>query len=262
MTDEEKTQELLQERLDTVAEFYEALYHDLKTPMTILFNNVMAMEKIEELPKVAVTYLEEIKRSSFRMAKLVRDANDRVRLNQGLLMPRYVMADGVALIKNICDSAHVLMLNKNIRIIFSSPVSSFGMAMDQQMWERIVLNLLANAKDYSFWGDEIHCSIDIKDDVFSVTIRDFGKGVPPELASSIFARYTGDTGRGLRSGLGLYIVKELSTLMGGEVQIKSADPGTEVTINVPVFYTEEQQEIMIIDDFFSDNMVQMELSSI
>ena len=248
--------------LDSVTGFYEALYHDLKTPMTILFNNIIALERIDGLPKIALDYLEAIKRSSFRMAKLVRDANDRVRLSQGLFVPRYVMTDGVALIKNICESAHVLMLNKNIRIVFSSPVPTFKMAMDQQMWERIILNLLANAKDYSYWGDEIHCKINIKDGNFSVSIRDFGKGIAPELANKIFLRYKGDTGRGLRSGLGLYIVKELSTLMNGEVQIYNANPGTEVLINVPVFHTEEQQEIMTIDDFFSDNMIQMELSSI
>ena len=136
------------------------------------------------------------------------------------------------------------------------------MAMDRQMWERIVLNLLANSKDFSYPGGEIHCNVSVEDNKLVVSIRDFGKGVPQELVSDIFSRYTGETKRGLRSGLGLYIVKELVTLMEGDVALSRAEPGTEVVIRAPIFQTEEKQVTMTVDDFFSDNMVQMELSNI
>ena len=251
-----------QDWLDTVAGFYEALYHDLKTPMAILFNYVQAMEKINGLPADAEEYLAGIKRSSFRMAKLIQDANDRSRLKQGLLRPRYVMTDAVAVIRDICDNAHALMLTKNINIVFNTPVHAFIMAMDRQLWERIVLNLLANAKDYSFQGSEIHCNILIEKDKFVLSIRDFGKGISPERVEDVFALYEGDTRRGLRSGLGLYIVRELTKLMDGEVRLLPANPGTEVIISTPASHKPDEQEIMTVDDFFADNMVQMELSHI
>lgn len=248
--------------LDTVTDYYEALYHDLKTPLAILFNHVQAMEKIESLPKNAAECLAEIKRSSFRMAKLVRDANDRSRLNQGLLRPRYVMTDAVALIKSICETAQALMRTKDIDIVFESVEKSIPMAMDRQIWERIVLNLLANSKDYSYRGGEICVSLKKSSDDFILSVRDYGKGIPEEFTAHVFSRYMGETDRGLRSGLGLYIVRELTALMDGDAQLLRANPGTEVVIKAPVFFTEDEQEIMTVDDFFSDNMVQMELSNI
>lgn len=251
-----------QDWLDTVTGYYEALYHDLKAPMAILFNHLQTMERMEGLPPAALCCLSEIKRSSFRMAKLVRDANDRSRLNAGLLRPRYVMTDAVALLENICETAHALMRTKNIKIIFDSSMPCFEMAMDRQLWERIVLNLLANGKDFSYPGGEIHVSVQTEGSDFILSIRDYGTGVPKDIAAHVFNRYVGDTGRGVRSGLGLYIVKELVALMDGDVQLVRANPGTEVVIRSPVFYTEGEQEIMTVDDFFSDNMVQMELSNI
>jgi len=251
-----------QDWLETVTGYYEALYHDLKTPLAILFNHVQAMEKIEGMPRNAATCLAEIKRSSFRMAKLVRDANDRARLNQGLLRPRYVMTDAVALLGSICETAQALMRTKDINIVFDSTEKSISMAMDRQIWERIVLNLLANGKDYSYQGGKIHVSLRRSGGNFVLTVRDYGKGVPENLAAHVFDRYIGDTDRGLRSGLGLFIVKELTALMEGEVQLNRVNPGTQVTISAPVFYTEDEQEAITVDDFFSDNMVQMELSNI
>ena len=251
-----------QDWLDTVTGYYEALYHDLKAPMAILFNQVQSMEKMKGLTPDAVECLAEIKRSSFRMAKLVRDANDRSRLNQGLLRPRYIMTDAVALLFNICDSAQALMYTKDIKIVFESQKPSFYMAMDRQLWERIILNLLANGKDYSYEGGKICVNLKFDSNDLVLSIRDFGTGVPDGMADHIFSRHAGDTGRGLRSGLGLYIVKELVTLMDGEIQLVRANPGTEVVIRAPVSHMEDEQETMTVDDFFSDNMVQMELSNI
>lgn len=251
-----------QDWLDTVAGYYEALYHDLKAPMAILFNHLQTMERMDGLTPPATECLNEIKRASFRMAKLVRDANDRLRLSQGMLRPRYTMTDAVALMRDICETAQALMRTKDIHIIFESPGDSFDMAMDRQLWERIVLNLLANGKDFSYRGGEIHVSLKMDGADFFLSIRDFGTGVPENMAGHVFARYSGDTSRGLRSGLGLYIVKELVTLMGGDVQLIRANPGTEVLIQAPIFYTEDEQITMTVDDFFSDNMVQMELSNL
>ena len=250
-----------QDWLDTVAGYYEALYHDLKAPMAILFNHVQNMERMDGLTVSAMECLSEIKRASFRMAKLVRDANDRSRLNAGLLRPRYVMTDAVALMENICETAQALMRTKDINIIFDSYVPHFLMAMDRQLWERIVLNLLANGKDYSYRGGEIKVSLQMDGSDFILSIRDYGIGLK-DATQMVFSRYVGDTGRGLRSGLGLYIVKELVALMNGDVQLVHANPGTEVVIRAPVFYAEDEQETMTVDDFFSDNMVQMELSNL
>jgi hypothetical protein len=58
-------------------------------------------------------------------------------------------------------------------------------------------------------------------------------------------------------------VKELAQLMGGTVEMRCREPGTELLVRAPLFFTENKPEpIISVDDFFSDNMVQLELSSV
>ncbi|MCL1999652.1 MAG: HAMP domain-containing histidine kinase [Turicibacter sp.] len=250
-----------QEWLNTVTGYYEALYHDLKAPMTMLFNHIQLMEKTEKLSPETSERLSEIKRASFRMAKLVRDANDRMRLSNGMLQPNYMMADAVTTIEDICKEACALMQTKDIDIVFKSSEESIFMAMDKQFWERIVLNILANSRDYSPPGSKIAVNLKMQRNNIILSIRDYGIGIPKDKILDIFSRYEGDTARGLNTGLGLYIVKELLLLMNGSIRFVQAKPGAKVVIKAPIFQIKAEKDSMTVDDFFATNAAQMELSN-
>jgi len=160
-------------------------------------------------------------------------------LNPIVESPRYITLDAVVLLKDICESACALMRHKDIHIQFESDVDYYKMAMDKHLWEKIVLRLLSNAKDYSYQGSKIHCHFHVEGEEAVLSIRDYGDNMPRN------------------SGLELHAVKELAELMGGEVQLIDANPGTTVVVRTPVFFAEYVQEVMPVDDFF--NAVQMEL---
>ena len=244
--------------LDDLPGFYEALYHDLKTPMTVLFNYVKIMESDKELSDASRARLAAIKRATLRIAKLVQDANDRARMNHGLITPEYKKIDGIKLVSRICEDANAALLNA--KLVFSSSRKTCELYLDEKMLERILLNILANAKDFSEEGGLIECETRADDMRFMISVRDYGKGAKG--AKEVFARHSGRTKRGLRSGLGLYITREFINLMDGEILFMNANPGVRIVMSLPIIEREEAPKIERANDFFYNNVVSMELTEL
>jgi len=69
-----------------------------------------------------------------------------------------------------------------------------------------------------------------------LTIKDEGKGIPIEELENLFNRYyrgTNTTTEVSGTGLGLAIAKQLVEAHNGDIQVKSSEFGTIVTITLP-----------------------------
>ena len=72
----------------------------------------------------------------------------------------------------------------------------------------------------------------VNDYELTLTIRDHGSGIPPEIMGSLFEPYQSTKKSG--SGLGLLIVRRIVREHGGEIEIESkTGEGTTVTISLP-----------------------------
>jgi two-component system OmpR family sensor kinase len=79
------------------------------------------------------------------------------------------------------------------------------------------------------------------DDAVEITVSDNGPGVPPELAETVFERFTrADVARTRSSGgvgLGLSIVAAIVRAHGGDVHLDSEPGRTVVTVRLPAAET-------------------------
>lgn len=103
--------------------------------------------------------------------------------------------------------------------------------------ERILLNLINNAIKYnSKTSKKVSLKIYDKDDFLYFSVKDNGDGISEENLPKItekFYRVSNSSAGGI--GLGLSIVKDLLSEMGGELKITSKlKKGTEVTFSIPV----------------------------
>ncbi len=109
---------------------------------------------------------------------------------------------------------------------------------DATRLEQVVLNLLTNAVKYT--GNGGHIAITAQHDTeLSVTVKDDGTGIPPEMLPHIFdlfvqAGQTRDRSQG-GLGVGLTLAKKLVEMHGGTLTALSdgADRGSEFTIRLP-----------------------------
>jgi len=103
---------------------------------------------------------------------------------------------------------------------------------------KVIFNsLISNA--YNFQIPEnpnklIRLQIDVEEFYASILVEDNGVGISPENLEGVFNLFQRATQNNVGSGLGMYMVKESVTQMGGDIKIDSAVyQGTKVTIKIP-----------------------------
>lgn len=115
---------------------------------------------------------------------------------------------------------------------FSEPVY-----LDEEMWEKIVLNLLSNAFKFTFTGG-ISVRLRLLSETVELTISDTGIGISKEDQPKIFERFHRVSQARSRSyegsGIGLALISELVKLHGGDIGVDSEPgKGTTFTIQIP-----------------------------
>ena len=238
--------------------FYEEVYHDMQAPVSSILQYLQFMEHVEGLPVCALDYMVGIKKNTYRIYKMLRDINDSTRMQNGVMAVHFLNAEITATVRGICEEAGVLTLPMRVRVEFQNHMRQKCMAIDRHILSRILFNLITNAGKYSPKGGRIVVALEERRGFVHISVRDFGTGIRSE--SDVFERYRADK-EGAGIGLGLYIVRELTNLLKGEVNINErVKRGTEVCLTLPILLTDEGAEQLPIDDFFYNNIIQMELA--
>jgi two-component system, NarL family, sensor histidine kinase BarA len=116
-----------------------------------------------------------------------------------------------------------------------------GMHTDRQLLSRIVQNLIDNALKYSPNGSpcEVGARSDGPDHVL-MWVRDHGIGIAPDQVDRIFDRFyqvdSSSTRRFAGAGLGLSMVRDLTTALGGTISVESEmNDGSMFRMRLPVW---------------------------
>ena len=107
---------------------------------------------------------------------------------------------------------------------------------DARLFDRALSNLLDNALRFTPDGGKITIATETKPDRTELAIEDTGCGIPPQHLPRIFDRfYRADSSRSSQgTGLGLALVKSITDLHGGSVEVASeVNRGTTVTLTFP-----------------------------
>lgn len=99
---------------------------------------------------------------------------------------------------------------------------------------QIVINLVDNAIKFSRDADIRRVEIGARlesDNRVRLSVRDYGPGIPREQMKKIFRLFYRPrselTRETVGTGIGLAIVHQLTTAMGGEVDVRNREPGAE-----------------------------------
>ena len=108
---------------------------------------------------------------------------------------------------------------------------------DPARLQQMLLNLLGNAVKFTPEEGHITLTATIEGDMVAIHIEDDGVGIPDELLPHLFDLFT----RGSRTaafeeglGVGLAVVKELATLHGGTIAVRSGERGSVFSLRLPL----------------------------
>lgn len=111
----------------------------------------------------------------------------------------------------------------------------FQVQILKESFNMILVNLIANAIDASPEGGEIKIKLKKKKESFTVSVKDYGTGIPKKYLDSIYNPFFTTKTRKKGNGLGLYIVYNEVQKMNGTINLASEEGyGTEFYLEFPL----------------------------
>lgn len=201
--------------------------HELKTPMTTISGFIDGILDGTVPPERRTDYLRIVSEETKRLSRLVGVMLNLSRIDSGQLRINPVSFDLTATTCEVLLSFEQRIEQKCLSIEGLDRCEPQMVVADYDLLQQVVYNLLDNAVKFTEEGGTISLSLVHDTDRTIVTVRNTGDGIPAVEMPHIFERfYKSDRSRGLDksgTGLGLYIVKTVIDLHGGEITVRSVE---------------------------------------
>ncbi len=217
--------------------FLSSVTHELRSPLSSLQLAFETLRSRELEPEMRDKMLEMSLSDIERLVRLVDQILVSARLDRGILLfsEETEDIDLPRLIRSISESSSYLDRSLPERLQIKCDKDLYLNAPRPAM-TLILGNLIENCVKYSRAGTPIEVSINIKKDLMSFRIQDQGFGLTKKDRRRVFKMFhRGDdaTKKAITgTGLGLFIVREATQLLGGKVWAESDGPGKGSTFCV------------------------------
>ena len=235
-----RSEKIQQETDRTRKEWIANITHDLKTPLSPVKGYAELLADGSSLDLQAVQdYGKTILKNVNHMEKLMNDLKLTYQLEAGAIpyTPQEIRI--VRFLKELVIDIANDPAFSNRAIEFESNMPEMMIAVDPDLLRRAVGNIVINALVHNPLDTKVKITVNkAPDNCLSISICDNGNGMDEAELSDLWSRYYRGTNTKERpegSGLGLAIAKQIITLHGGDISVKSRPGvGTEFVILLPL----------------------------
>ena len=218
--------------------FLNNISHEVRTPLNGILGFSEFVLQPDISPEEKESYLEMLNESSERLINTITNYMDISLIVSGNMSVKSKPVD----ISHVLDKVYQKFLHKcktkNLEFIRQFPADiKIPFICDENLLEKVLSHLLDNAIKFTRIGS-INLGFNFSDREFEFFVKDTGRGIDPEMQSTVFQVFTqgevADTRGYEGSGLGLSISKGLIELMGGRLKMESEkDEGSAFYISFP-----------------------------
>ena len=219
-------------------DFVANVSHELRTPVTSIkgFSETLIDGAYKD-EATLLSFLEIILTETNRLETLIEELLELSRVEQSGFRVDAQPTDMKAVIEYAIEMVHPALEEKKMNL--KTSLEPLTVAGDANRLIQILMNLLANAVNYSAPAKTISISLYKRKNQAVIEIRDEGIGVEPSEINRLFERfYRVDKARSRNSGgtgLGLSIVKHLVEAHQGKIEVQSKPgKGSTFTIFLPL----------------------------
>ncbi len=217
------TNEQLEQASTTFHHFIAKMGHEFRTGLTSIqgFSELLSTQEWgqEEIKEFA----SDIMTDAQRLTRLISDVLDLERMKLGKVELHWEMVDMNALLQRLSTQMQHTTTKHTLRCHLDEQLPL--VPGDQDKLIQVVSNLLSNAVKYSPNGGEILLSSQRKQEMLQISIQDQGIGIPVKAQENVFRPYNrigSEKTRYIQGiGLGLSVVREIISLHGGTIWVKS-----------------------------------------
>jgi signal transduction histidine kinase len=199
--------------------FLMSVSHELRTPLTAIRGHVAAItDGVIDDPELQRASLETVQAEAQRLERLVGDILDLAKLDTHRFTVTTEEVDMAQLLDQAFDRYREEAARRSIDFreeLQARPV----IVSDGDRVLQVVGNLLSNAFHATPDGGRISLELAQRNGSIHVAVEDNGPGIAREKRERLFRPFVSETGGG--TGLGLAIAKELSSALGGRLELRS-----------------------------------------
>ncbi|HEY3544670.1 MAG TPA: ATP-binding protein [Propionicimonas sp.] len=240
---ERQHSETLRELDAAKSAFLANVSHELRTPLSLISAPLQEVLSDEGVAGKARERLVLVRGNVVRLRRMVDAMLDFSRMEAGRIVPNLTEVDVAALLRSLAAGFGPAIERAGLEFTVDLPNLPQPGQLDRDIVERIVLNLLSNALKYTPRGS-VRLQLRPLPGGFEVAVTDTGLGIAVRDHDRVFARFEQLARRSQSrssegAGIGLAMVKELTELLGGSVDLRSA-PGRGSTFTVQLPYLPPQ----------------------
>ena len=203
-------------------DFIANVSHELKTPLAVIGNYATMLQSPGLSEAEKNEYAKAISQSSRRLAQLITNILKLNKLENQQIFPQKTEFD---LGEQLCESLlqfEDVWEKKNLEIE-TDIEEDVRIRSDAELLSLVWNNLISNAVKFTPEGGTITVRLHTEGDFVTVSVRDTGCGMKPEVGQHIFEKfYQGDTSHATQgNGLGLALVKRVMDILNGEIGVQS-----------------------------------------
>ena len=254
--------------------FLSNMSHDIRTPMNAIIGfTTLALSNIDDKDRVK-DYLAKTLASSNHLLSLINDVLDMSRIESGKIHLEEVEVNLSDVLHDLKTIVSGQIYAKQLELYMdATDVTDEDVYCDKTRLNQILLNLLSNAIKFTPAGGTVSVRVrQLAGKVhgcgqYEFRIKDNGIGMSEEFAKKIFEPFererTSTVSRIQGTGLGMAITKNIVDMMGGTIEVQTAQgKGSEFIICLPMRTQDEHRPVekiteleglkaLVVDDDFN-----------
>ena len=254
--------------------FLSNMSHDIRTPMNAIIGfTTLALSNIDDKERVK-DYLAKTLASSNHLLSLINDVLDMSRIESGKIHLEEVEVNLSDVLHDLKTIVSGQIYAKQLELYMdATDVTDEDVYCDKTRLNQILLNLLSNAIKFTPAGGTVSVRVrQLAGKVhgcgqYEFRIKDNGIGMSEEFAKKIFEPFererTSTVSRIQGTGLGMAITKNIVDMMGGTIEVQTAQgKGSEFIICLPMRTQDEHRPVekiteleglkaLVVDDDFN-----------
>lgn len=250
-------------------EFLAVLAHEVRNPLAAISSASRILERASPSTEEMKRFHQMIEHQVTHLARLVEDLLDISRITRGKIVLRLELVELNDILREALAGSREQIDQKGHKLKMSLSEVPILVHGDHVRLVQIITNLLDNAAKYTPAQGTIEISTKREDGFALVSVRDSGVGIAAQMIPKVFELFErvepelGVASAGI--GVGLALVRSLTSLHGGTIEVVSdgVGKGSEFVVRLPLastaLVTEEEserihssialsREVLVVDD--------------
>lgn len=243
-----RSNEELREATRTKDQFLANMSHELRTPLNSIigFTDLLRRGLTGPVTDEQVQQLDLVYNAGRHLLGLISDILDLAKIESGEMVPTYEPFE----VRDVVDEAAGIVApqarEKGLALLLEISDVPDTIVSDRQRFLQILLNLLGNAVKFTNDGS-VTVTVSCPADELILEVHDTGPGIHPVFQADVWKPFhqvrPERGGKPVGTGLGLSITRELVTMLGGSVSLRSSPgEGSTFVVRLPCTPAEQPRE--------------------